>query len=147
MDYKIKEISNEEFIKYNESFYITLSALKESSTLSIKNSIELLEEINSQNGHIFVAIQEPYGIIGTAKLLIEQKFSNEGEKSGHLEDIVTRIGFRNKGVQKNLIMEIIKYSKINNCYKITLDCDSKLEEFYNKFGFKDSGNFMRKYLK
>lgn len=147
MGYEIKELKPADLLKYNESFYITLSALKESPILSIKDSITLLQIVEKQEGHIFVAIEKPYGVVGTSKLLIEQKFTNGGEKAGHIEDVATRIGFQGKGIQKSLINKVFEVSKLNNCYKLTLDCKPELRTFYEKMGFEDSGKFMRMYLK
>ncbi len=146
-DYDVKELTTEDFILYNESFYRTLENLRESPVLGMKESKDLLEKVNAQEGHIFVAIKNHEEIIGTAKIIIEQKFFDGGKKAGHIEDVVTRKGFEGMGIGGALVKEAIELSKRERCYKIILDCDEKLLNFYEKFGFKKAGDFMRMYLK
>jgi glucosamine-phosphate N-acetyltransferase len=146
-DYEVKELTPEDFILYNESFYRTLENLRESPVLGMKESKYLLEKINAQDSHIFVAIKDKEGIIGTAKIIIEQKFFDGGKKASHIEDVVTRKGFDGIGIAGILVNEAIEFSKREKCYKVILDCDEKLLNFYEKFGFEKSGEFMRMYLK
>jgi len=87
--------------------------------------------------------QENQTIIGTATLLIEQKFIHNGGKVGHIEDVATRAGYEGIGVGKEIIQRLIEISKDQQCYKIILDCDDKVIGFYEKLGFKKRGVMMR----
>ena len=75
--------------------------------------------------------------------MIEQKFIHNGGKVGHIEDVVTRKGYEGKGIGKEILNELIKIAKDNECYKIILDCDEKLIKFYEKIGFKKNSIMMR----
>lgn len=87
--------------------------------------------------------QENHTIIGTATLLIEQKFIHNGGRVGHIEDVATRAGFEGIGVGKKIIQKLIETSKELQCYKIILDCDDKVIGFYEKLGFKKKAVMMR----
>jgi glucosamine-phosphate N-acetyltransferase len=76
-------------------------------------------------------------------LIIEPKFYHGGRSAGHIEDVVTRLGFEGQGLSKALLQEAIKTAKANNCYKIILDCKKELEPFYNKVGFENHDICMR----
>ncbi|MFZ1971034.1 MAG: GNAT family N-acetyltransferase [Candidatus Nanoarchaeia archaeon] len=146
IDYKIRELTAEYLSHHNCTFYLTLSNLKESPELEIEKSRSLLERINSQDGHVFVAINEDYGIIGSTKIMIEQKLLRGGVKAGHIEDVATRKGFCGIGVAKNLVKRAIDFSRENQCYKIVLDCGEELKDFYKNLGFENAGDFMRMYF-
>lgn len=146
IDYTLKEMEAGDLVRYNDSFYTTLSSLKESPVLATEDSLDLLDRINTQDGHIFIAINNNYGIIGTSMLLIEQKFLRGGLKAGHIEDVATRAGFGGNGVAKGLIKMAVDFSKSEGCYKVILDCEEELVGFYEKFGFENSGTFLRLYL-
>ncbi len=75
--------------------------------------------------------------------MIEQKFIHNGGKAGHIEDVVTRKGYEGKGIGREILKELIKIAKDNECYKIILDCDEKLVKFYEKLGFKKHSIMMR----
>jgi glucosamine-phosphate N-acetyltransferase len=82
-------------------------------------------------------------VIGTATLLIEQKFIHNGGKVGHIEDVSTRKEYQGKGIGGKIIQELIKIAKENGCYKVILDCDKKVVRFYEKLGFREHATMMR----
>lgn len=84
-----------------------------------------------------------YKIVGMISLIIEQKLIHGGAKCGHIEDLVVSHEWRGQ----NIAQEMIEFSKdqcrISGCYKVILDCDERLERFYEKNGFKVAGTMMR----
>ena len=83
-------------------------------------------------------------IIGTATLIIEQKFIHGGGKVGHIEDVAVQKDCQLKGVGKNLIEFLVEQAKSKGCYKVILDCNDENVGFYEKCGFYKNGNCMRK---
>jgi glucosamine-phosphate N-acetyltransferase len=143
MSFIIRELNEEDL---SNGFIETLSNLSEVGKLAndtIRKS-EILSEIKDKNYRIVIAEdKQNHQIIGSATLLIEQKFIHNGGKAGHIEDVVTRKGYEGKGIGREILKELIKIAKDNECYKIILDCDEKLVKFYEKLGFKKHSIMMR----
>src|ERR671920_1948788 len=136
MSFIIRELKEEDF---SNGFFETLSNLTDVGI--IRNDLNLAKEIlkkidNDGNYRIIIAEdKQNHQVIGTATLLIEQKFIHNGGKAGHIEDVATRKGYEGKGVGREIIKELIKVAKENGCYKVILDCDEKVIKFYEKIGF------------
>ena len=143
MSFIIRELKEEDL---SNGFIETLSNLSEVGKLA-NDTIrkrEILSEIKDKNYRIVIAEDnQNHQIIGSATLLIEQKFIHNGGKAGHIEDVVTRKGYEGKGIGREILKELIKIAKDNECYKIILDCDEKLVKFYDKIGFKKHSIMMR----
>lgn len=143
MSFIIRELKEEDL---SNGFIETLSNLSEVGKLA-NDTIrkrEILSEIKDKNCRIVIAEDnQNHQIIGSATLLIEQKFIHNGGKAGHIEDVVTRKGYEGKGIGREILKELIKIAKDNECYKIILDCDEKLVKFYEKLGFKKHSIMMR----
>ena len=147
MEYKIAELTENILENYSE-FYKTLSNLSPSPEISSERGKEILKIINGQNSSIYVAILPEKGeIVGSSTILIEQKFIRGGAKAGHVEDVVTRKEYEGNSIGKNLINKCIDRAREKGCYKITLDCDYDLDDFYsNKGEFYKNGICMRRDL-
>ncbi len=140
MEYIVKELTVS--LLHKRGFVETLSRLREVGELDINRQIEILKKINSQDAHIFVAISGE-DIIGTATILIEQKFIRQGAKVGHIEDVSVSENFKSKNIGSEIVKECINYAKRRGCYKIILDCSDEVVSFYEKLGFRKSDNHMR----
>ena len=143
MSFIIRELKEEDL---SNGFVETLSNLSEVGNLA-NDTIrkrEILSQIKDKNYRIIIAEDnQNHQIIGSATLLIEQKFIHNGGRAGHIEDVVTRKGYEGKGIGREILKELIKIAKDNECYKIILDCDEKLVKFYEKLGFKKHSIMMR----
>jgi glucosamine-phosphate N-acetyltransferase len=102
------------------------------------------EIITHQGGIIFVALNNDL-IVGTLKLVIEQKLHNNLKTVAHIEDIVTSPTLRKSGVASQLIECALNECKSHNCYKIVLTCNKELVEFYKHRGFIEKGAEMTIY--
>lgn len=71
-------------------------------------------------------------IVGTAKLLIEQKYIHNLSKYGRIEDVIIKDECRNKGIGSQMIKYIINYCKKYNFFKVSLSCSPDLIKFYEK---------------
>jgi glucosamine-phosphate N-acetyltransferase len=131
----------------SNGFFETLSNLADIG--KIKEEIDLAKEIfnkinKEENYRIIIAEEkDTHQVVGTATLLIEQKFIHNGGKAGHIEDVATRSGYEGKGIGRKIIKELIKIAKESGCYKVILDCDEKVAGFYEKIGFKKHQIMMR----
>lgn len=144
MSFILRELKEEDF---SNGFFETLSNLSKVGKIGneIKLAKEILKKINKDKNYRIVIAEDKnnHQVVGTATLLIEQKFIHDGGKAGHIEDVVTRKGYEGKGIGKEIMKELIKIAKENGCYKIILDCDEKVINFYEKIGFRKHSIMMR----
>jgi len=129
-----------------KDFFEALSNMRDVGELTPEQAKDILLKINSQDSHIFVAVTPEGKIIGSATILIEQKFIRKGAKAGHLEDVSVMKGYEGKGIGSSLCKRSIEFAKKMGCYKIIADCSEENTGFYEKLGFNKEGDFMRIYL-
>ena len=97
---------------------------------------------NLGDNHYIYFIKFENNIAGMGTLLIENKIIHNFGKVGHIEDIVIDYKFRGLGLGNKLINYLINLANKNNCYKVILNCNSKVESFYKKCGFTLEGSQM-----
>ena len=145
LEYCLKELTKD-ILKNSKGFFETIENLSytDKNKLSLEKSENILYLINKQNSHIFVALKNLNEIIGTATILIENKFIHGGSKVAHIEDVSTKKEYEGKGIGSNLIKKCINFAKKEECYKIILNCKKENNLFYKKLGFYECENQMRK---
>ena len=82
-------------------------------------------------------------VLGTATLLMEQKFIHNGGKVGHIEDVAINKQYQGLGIGKKLILHCLDVAEKEGCYKTILDCSEHNVIFYEKCGFKSKDIMMR----
>ena len=75
-------------------------------------------------------------IVGTAKLLIEQKYIHNLSKDGRIEAVIIKDKYRNKGMGSHMIKYIIDHCKKHNFFKVSLTCSIDYIKFYQKNNFE-----------
>ena len=85
-------------------------------------------------------------IVGCITLLIETKLIHNGGKVMHIEDLVIDKEYRNKGFGIKLMDLARIVAKGSNCYKIILDCNTDVKQFYMKNGFESKNMQMSLYF-
>ena len=119
----------------------------ENKELNYENFNEILKIILQNNNHnIFLYLDNSDNILGALTLLIEQKFIHNGKCVAHIEDFVVKQEYRSQNIGKDLMNYAIDYAKQNNCYKVILDTDSKLVNYYINYGFVNKGIYMGCYF-
>lgn len=144
MSFLIRKLNESDFDK---GFFETLSNLSPIGDIATNRDLrkETINKIMKKEDYfiIIAELMESHEVIGTATLFIEHKFIHNGGKVGHIEDVVTRKGYEGRGIGREILKELISISKEKGCYKIILDCDEKIKEFYEKLGFKKKAIMMR----
>ena len=88
MSFTIRELKEEDF---SNGFFETLSNLAEvgKTRNDLNLAKEILKRIDSDRNYRIIIAQDKQNrqVIGTATLLIEQKFIHNGGKAGHIEDV------------------------------------------------------------
>jgi glucosamine-phosphate N-acetyltransferase len=126
-------------------FLETLAALAEVN-LSFEEAAEVLRARMRAGTRTYVAcIGER--VIGTASLVIEQKFIHKAGKIGHIEDVAVHPDARHLRVGSALIRHAVEHARRLGCYKVILSCYDRLVPFYEQLGFRKHDLGMRLDLK
>ena len=112
--------------------------------LDFKNLKSLIERL-PKNHNIFLYLINNI-IVGGITLIIEEKIIHSGGKVGHIEDFVVLDIYRNKGIGSLLYNYVKILCEQNKCYKIILDCNELIENYYIKKGFIKKGSYMTYYF-
>ena len=110
--------------------------------IRLKTIFEKLPE----NHIIKFYLNEENNIIGAITLIIEQKIIHNGKCDCHVEDFVVLEEYRNKGVGSLLYNHVKILCEQSKCYKMILDCNDLLENYYIKKGFVKKGSYMTYYF-
>ena len=139
-DVQVRELKEEDLFN---GFLTSLDSLKKASDISKKRAEEIFRKIDVNKDHIIAVAVSDGKIVGSATLLIEQKFIHKGGLVGHIEDVVVDTSFQGKKIGKKIIEYLLEFSKNRGCYKTILDCSDDVKPFYERLGFKHNANALR----
>ena len=131
------DLLDEEQINIKSQYIHLLSYLTSTYDLTIEHFNQNIQEI-SKMGIIIVCILRENGsvkLLGSGTIIIEPKIIHGGKSVGHIEDLVVHPQYRNIGIAQNILDKLISYSK-KDCYKVILNCNPNMEQFYNRAGFE-----------
>jgi len=138
-DLELNENNYNEIIHLYNNFSIINKQIFDFTSLK-----SLIERLPNNHNIYFYLINNK--IVGGITLIIEEKIIHNGGKVGHIEDFVVLDSYRKQGIG-NLLINYVKNLCIQNkCYKIILDCDEALENYYIKKGFTKKGSYMGYYF-
>tara|TARA_Y100000022_G_C13156053_1_gene331746 strand:+ start:115 stop:549 length:435 start_codon:yes stop_codon:yes gene_type:complete len=143
----IQNIKNIELTEINYNQLCELYSIFKKINKNIFSFNKLKEIIKKlpDNHNIYLFFKDNE-IIGAITLIIEQKIIHDGKCVGHIEDYVIKEEHRKTEVSSMLLNYVKILCEQNNCYKIILDCNPLLEEYYNKKGYKNNGINMAYYF-
>lgn len=145
--YTVRPLNAKDFFN---GYLDLLSQLTTVGDMSYMEFRDQLNKINKANTcKIFViehTDQLMQKLVGTATLLLEDKFIHNCGKVGHIEDVVIDEQYRGKGLAKKLINHLTEYARIERCYKVILDCSDENVVVYEKCGYIRKGNQMAIYF-
>ena len=110
-----------------------------------KNSFEKYIDNLPSNQHHFV-LEKEGKLLASGVLVIETKIIHNFKNVGHIEDIVVNKIYRGMGLGKKILQYLISYAEKQNCYKVILNCDPKIQSFYESCDLKKYNIQMGKYL-
>lgn len=143
---KIRELNESD---YEKKYFDLLSQLSICKTPKLKDWKIQFQKIKENKTHKIYVIEdiENKQIIGTITLLIEYKMLRNLGCIAHIEDFVVSEEYRKYGTGTSLIEFCIEQSKNKyNCYKLILNCNKYLKEYYEKFKFKHKNIEMSLYF-
>ena len=125
----------------DESFLATLGNLK-AVGLDPEAARAVLNRRREQGIRTYVARFDGE-TVGTASLIVEQKFIHQGGLVGHIEDVSTRSGFERRGIGKMLVEHAVAEAWKLGCYKVILCSEEANQPFYERCGFRPHEREMR----
>ena len=105
--------------------------IDESTATNVWNNIQ------QQNIRYFVA-RENSEIIASCYICIVSNLTRGGKSIGFIENVITDIKYRRKGIGKTVIKNAVQYAKDQNCYKVLLLSGKEridAHAFYESIGF------------
>ena len=135
----IREINKNDYDKY----YNLINQFRK--THFDKKQFETILDIINKNSEIWIIELNNY-IIATGTIIYEYKFIHNISICAHIEDICVDENYRGKNYGSKLIQYLIDRAKEKGCYKVILDCDEKLYNFYNNCGLEKNQIQMAKYF-
>jgi len=105
--------------------------IDESTATNVWNNIQ------QQNIRYFVA-RENSEIIASCYICIVSNLTRGGKSIGFIENVITDIKYRRKGIGKTVIKNAVQYAKDQNCYKVLLLSGKEridAHAFYESVGF------------
>ena len=66
---------------------------------------------------------------------------------GHIENILINENYRKRGYGEQIVRKLLELCKSKKCYRVDLNCNSELENFYKKNGFEKKHICMNVYFK
>ena len=128
---------------YARGFPSVLAGLTKGCEYGEEKFLERFDSMFPREAHVYrivVVVDNNTGrIIASGSLIIEKKFLRNAGLAGHIEDIVVQEGYKGQRLGQRLISVLKQIGWANNCYKVILDCNEKLVNFYEKCGFKKKG--------
>jgi glucosamine-phosphate N-acetyltransferase len=128
-------------------FLQLLSQFRPSDGIKHADFQECCENMRVFNTHPYVMVEnQSQQIIALGTLHIEQKFIHNLGKVGHLEDLVVDRNHRRQKHGLAMFRHLTEEASRLGCYKVILNCDPTLEDYYSKAGFSKSQIQMSRYL-
>ncbi len=107
---------------------------------------QILAEREASRWHSWVLEAPDSGqLIATVSLHLERKFYRDGRYVGHIEDLIVLPEYQQHQLGKALVHFALAKALVMDCYKVILDCDPRLEVFYQKCGLEYSNIQMARY--
>lgn len=144
--YLIRELELQDYFKDYFQLLSELSNINKSIITFDDWKIHFLL-IQQNKFHKIFVIEMNQKIIASITLLIEPKIIRNLSYVCHIEDLVISPNFRKLGIATKLINYALNISKNTfDCYKVILNCDKSLKQFYEKNEFLQKNIEMSFYL-
>lgn len=143
----IQILTPELLIQYKKSYFETLSALVISTPLPDAECRSMLQEIITQWGTIFIAMNDDSSkIIWSATVYVLRHLLRWWVYTAHIEEICVHDEYQWQWIWSQLLKGTIDYGRKQWCYKAILNCEEHNVEWYEKYGFERKEVEMKIYL-
>jgi ribosomal protein S18 acetylase RimI-like enzyme len=121
------------------SLLCQLSPPKPGEFLDTETGQAILDSITGNPDYCLCVAKVNGELAGTALLLIQLNLSHGGKPYGHVENVVTNICQRGNGIGLAMVNFLLSKARERGCYKVILDCEVKNVPFYERCGFRTTG--------
>ncbi|XP_034941392.1 probable glucosamine 6-phosphate N-acetyltransferase [Chelonus insularis] len=128
---------------YEKGFIQLLEQLTDVGGVTKEQFSNRFLSMKTSGGHYVVVVEDLNKgiIVGSATLVVEQKFIHNCALKGRVEDVVVYLPYRKQKLGKLLVETVTQLARRLRCYKLSLDCRDHLIKYYEKLGFKqEPGN-------
>jgi len=125
----------------SRGFLETLSSLADAD-LTCDEAVKILRN-RIRAGIVTYVARVDGQVVGTASLLVEDKFIHNGGRVAHIEDVATHRDFTKQGIGAALVHHATERARELGCYKAILNCAENLVPFYERLGFQRHEQEMR----
>lgn len=134
---------------YYKGYFDLLAQLTMANTPTYEEWTERLNKITETKQYFIIVVEHKSSkkIVGTITCLLEYKFIRNLGTICHIEDFVVDSHHRKMRLGSKLLSIAKEIAIINKCYKILLDCEDNLVEFYSKNGYSRKSSGMAYYFK
>jgi GNAT superfamily N-acetyltransferase len=108
------------------------------------NAASAVWEQAVNSGVMYFVADNNERIVATCYVAIIPNITRQCSPIGFIENILTSVGYRRRGIGRKLLETAVEYAKTQGCYKVTLQSGIKRSEahkFYESMGF--DGNSKR----
>lgn len=98
-------------------------------------------EIERNKNITYLGMFDDNRLISSCFIAIIPNFTNQGKSIGYIENVITDVKYRRKGIGKKIILKAIEIAEKSNCYKVFLESGINRKEahmFYKSIGFDDT---------
>ncbi len=135
----IRQLNEKDYLQY----YNLINQFRK--TIFNQNDFVNLLKIINKNSEIWI-IELDNNIIATGTIIYEYKFIHNISICAHIEDVCVDEKYRGKKYGITIINYLIKKAEEKGCYKVILNCDENLYNFYKKSELEKKGIQMCKYF-
>jgi glucosamine-phosphate N-acetyltransferase len=128
-----------------ENGFLSVVASFRPCELSFESAAAILRE-RIRRGILTYVAEMDGRIVGTASLLLDVKFINNGGIAAIIEDVIVHPAFRGFGIGSQLVETVTQAAQELGCYKACLYCSDDLVPYYERLGFQPSDDLMRRDL-
>lgn len=126
---------------FSNGFLETLSSLAPVD-LTPEEALVIWNRRSAAGIHTVVAEIDGH-VVGTASLIVEQKYIHGGGLVGHIEDVAVHKDHSRKGIGAALVEHLTELACSMRCYKVILNCVDRLIPFYSGIGYRRHDNGLR----
>jgi glucosamine-phosphate N-acetyltransferase len=108
---------------------------------------DFIDNVLNKDHIIIILEDDDENMVGSGTIFIEKKLTYGGCNMGHIENILIDEKYRGNGYGEKMVNKLLEICREKKCYRVDLNCNSELEDFYKKNGFEKKHLCMNIYFK
>jgi glucosamine-phosphate N-acetyltransferase len=142
---ELKKLQNDSCVSANDITHL-LSQLTFCYALTDSQLLNFRDYLRETPSHMVYVIYYHNRLVGMITLMLERKLIHNNSNVLHIEDFVIDKVYRGIGLGIEILNIVKNIAMKYSCYKIILNCDEYVQEFYEKADFVTKNLQMAYYL-